>query len=61
MCCSYIVLTNAHMKPRIQFIIMKIFMKIVENLSKVTPIYGTKNFKACIKLCSKGIKPKGFT
>ena len=30
MCCSYKVLTNPHMKPRIQFIIMKIFMKIVK-------------------------------
>ena len=29
-CCSYMVLTNPHMKPRIQFIIMKIFMKIVK-------------------------------
>ena len=27
---SYMVLTNPHMKPRIKFIIMKIFMKIVK-------------------------------
>ena len=32
MCCSYMVhvLTNPHMKPRIQFIIIKTFMKIVK-------------------------------
>ena len=30
MCCSYIVLANPNMKLRIQFIIMKIFMKIVK-------------------------------
>ena len=30
MWCSYMVLTNPHMKPRIEFIIMKIFMKIVK-------------------------------
>ena len=30
MCCSYIVLANPIMKLRIQFIIMKIFMKIVK-------------------------------
>ena len=30
MCCSYMVLTNPHMKHWIQFIIMKIFMKIVK-------------------------------
>ena len=30
MCCSYMVLTNPHVKPWIQFIIMKIFMKIVQ-------------------------------
>ena len=41
MCCSYIVLANPIMKLRIQFIIMKIFMKISENLSKVTPIRVT--------------------
>ena len=35
------VLTNPHMKPWIQLIIMKIFMKIVKNLSKVTPVYGS--------------------
>ena len=29
MCSSYMVVTNPHMKPWIQFIIMKIFMKIV--------------------------------
>ena len=28
--CSNMVLTNPHMKPRIEFIIMKIFMKIVK-------------------------------
>ena len=30
MWCSYMVLTKPHMKPGIQFIIMKIFMKIVK-------------------------------
>ena len=30
MCCSYMVLTNPHVKPWIQFIIMKKFMKIVQ-------------------------------
>ena len=30
MWCSYMVLTNPHMKPRIEFIIMKIFMQIVK-------------------------------
>ena len=30
MCCSDMVLTNPHVKPWIQFIIMKIFMKIVQ-------------------------------
>ena len=30
MCCSYMVLTNPHVKPWIQFIIMKIVMKIVQ-------------------------------
>ena len=32
MCCSYMVhvLTNPQVKPQIQFIIMKIFMKIVQ-------------------------------
>ena len=30
MCCSYIVLANPNIKLRIQFIIMKIFMKIVK-------------------------------
>ena len=30
MWCSYMVLTNPHMKPRNEFIIMKIFMKIVK-------------------------------
>ena len=30
MWCSYMVLTNPHIKPRIEFIIMKIFMKIVK-------------------------------
>ena len=30
MWCSYMVLTNPHMKPRIKFIIMKILMKIVK-------------------------------
>ena len=30
MCCSYVVFTNPHMKPWIQFTIMKIFMKIVK-------------------------------
>ena len=30
MWCSYMVLTNPHMKPRIEFIIMKIFKKIVK-------------------------------
>ena len=29
-CCSYIVLANPNMKLRIQFIIMKIIMKIVK-------------------------------
>ena len=29
------------MKPRIELIIMKIFIKNSENLSKVTPNYGT--------------------
>ena len=29
MCCSYMALTNPHMKHWIQFIIMKIFMKIL--------------------------------
>ena len=40
MCCSYMVLTNPHMKPRIQFIIMKDIYENRENLSKVTPVYG---------------------
>ena len=30
MWCSYMIRTNSHMKPRIGFIIMKIFMKIVK-------------------------------
>ena len=30
MCCSYMVLTNPYVKPWIQFIIMKILMKIVQ-------------------------------
>ena len=30
MWCSYMVLTNPHMRPRIEFIIMKIFMKILK-------------------------------
>ena len=30
MWCSYMVLTNPHMRPRIEFIIMKIFMKIMK-------------------------------
>ena len=30
MCCSYMVLTYPHVKPWIQFIIMKIFMKLVQ-------------------------------
>ena len=30
MWCSYMVLTNPHMKPRIEFVIKKIFMKIVK-------------------------------
>ena len=30
MCCSYMVLTNPHMKHWIQFIIIRIFMKIVK-------------------------------
>ena len=34
MWCSYMVLTNPHMKPRIEFIIMKIFMKIVKYCPK---------------------------
>ena len=47
MWCSYMVLTNPHTKPRIEFIIMKTYMymyiyeKKSENLSKVTPVYGT--------------------
>ena len=30
LCCSYVVLANPNMKLRIQFIIMKIFMKVVK-------------------------------
>ena len=44
MCCSYMVFTNPPMKPKFQFIIMKIFIKIVKNMSKVTPVYGTYIF-----------------
>ena len=40
LCCSYVVLANPNMKLRIQFIIMKIFMKVVKICPKVTPIYG---------------------
>ena len=39
----YMVLTNPHIKARIEFIIMKIFYENSENLSKVTLVYGTSN------------------
>ena len=44
MCCSYMVLTNPHVKPWIQFIIMKIFMKIVQICPKSPRFTVLKTF-----------------
>ena len=44
MWCSYMVLTNPHMKPRIELIIMKIFMKIVKICPK-SPRFMVINVK----------------
>ena len=57
MCCSYMVLSNPHMKPRIQFIIIKIFMKIVKICPKspwftVPPLVGPTIIKNIFKMLS---------
>ena len=46
MCCSYIVLANPIMKLRIQFIIMKIFMKIVKICPK-SPRFMVTHIQGC--------------
>ena len=53
-CCSYIVLANPNMKLRIQFIIMKIIMKIVKICPK-SPRFTVLLFKVLNYLSSVGL------
>ena len=59
MWCSYMVLTKPHMKPGIQFIIMKIFMKIVKICPK-SPRFTVLKYqtKAIVGLCVSSDRKK---